>query len=95
MSQPFFTIGHATRSLDELGVRERRFGDSGDHGNPVTGHVVLGTDLVSHDGEGLGAGAHEHDAGVRERAGQLGILAQEPIARVHGLRAGAEASWAA
>ena len=41
--------------------------------------------------EGLDAGADERDAGGFEGAGEVDVLAQEAVARVHGLGAGVAA----
>ncbi len=81
----------AGRGLDQLRVRHARLGDARDHGDAVAGDVVLGADLVAHDVEGFDAGADERDPGLLQGAGEVDVLAQEAVARVHGLGAGVAA----
>ena len=78
----------AGRGLDQLRVRHAGFGDARDHRDPVAGDVVLGTDLVAHDIKRFDAGADERDAGLFQGAGEVDVLAEEPVARVHGLGPG-------
>ena len=50
--------------------------------------AALGGDLVAQQGQLLGRGADEDEAGGLDRAGEGGVLAQEPVAGVHGVGAG-------
>ena len=70
------------------GVVERRVGDAGHDRHAGCRDVQLGPDLVAHHVEGLIARADEHDAGLAARAGEARVLGEEPVARVHRLRAG-------
>ena len=81
----------AGRGLDQLRVRHAGFGDARDHRDAVAGDVVLGADLVAHDVQGFDAGADERDPGLLQGAGEVDVLAQEAVARVHGLGAGVAA----
>ena len=81
----------AGRGLDQLRVRHAGFGDARDHGDAVAGDVVLGADLVAHDVEGFDAGADEGDLRLFQGAGEVDVLAQEAVARVHGFGAGVAA----
>jgi hypothetical protein len=64
------------READVLGgggqllVAQAGFGDARDHGDAVSDHVVLGTDLVSHHVDGLHVRADEGDAGGFKGAGE-------------------------
>ena len=49
---------------------------------------LLGLDLVAHRGDGAGVGTDEDDAGLGKRARKGFALGQEPVAGMHGLRAG-------
>ena len=64
----------------------------GTHGHAVGHHVVLGTDLVAHDLDGVNAGADERDAGCVQGLGELHVLGQESVAGVDGLGAALQAS---
>ncbi len=69
--------------VGETGRREPR------HGRHVVGRdVLLGADLVAHHLERLDSGADEDDPRRGARAGEAGVLAEEPVARVHGIRPG-------
>ena len=49
---------------------------------------ALGLDLVAHDADMVAGGADEGDVVGGEDVGELGILRQEAVARMHGVRAG-------
>ncbi len=81
------------RKADALGLaRQHRIrlvgalvaGDAGDAGFE---HAPLGLRLVAHGGDGLGRRADEDEAGLAAGAGELGILGQEAVARMHGIGA--------
>ena len=79
---------HGIGRGDEPGVVERRVGDAGHDRHAGCRDVQLGPDLVAHDVEGLIARADEDDAGLAAGAGEARVLGEEPVAGVHGLRAG-------
>ena len=64
-------------------------GIAGHHGNPGGLHQLLGTGLAAHLPHRGRLRADEHDAGRFHRFGELRVLAQEPVARMDGLRAAA------
>ena len=80
------------READVLGDAHRLVGcvDDAD----VAGHGAdagcdgqfLGLDLVAHGAHGALRRADEHHARLFQPAGELGVLGQEAVARVHGLR---------
>ena len=57
--------------------------EAGDAGHAGGGHQSLGAGLVAHGTDGLRAGADEHQAGVLAGLGEVGVLGQEAVARVH------------
>ncbi len=60
----------------------------GDDRHPGRGDGGLGGDLVAHRLDGGGRGPDEDQARVRAGPGERGVLGQEPVTRVDGLRAG-------
>ncbi len=69
-----FILDHAEEARHGRDVRLRR--------------RLLGFDLVAHRGDGAGIGSDEDDAGFGKRARKGFALGQEPVAGMHGLRAG-------
>ena len=49
---------------------------------------ALGGDLVAHAGDGVDAGANEGDAALGQGFGELGVLGEKAVARMHRFRAG-------
>ena len=60
---------------------------AGEDGDAAGGGEVAGRHLVAQQGEGLGGGADEDEAGLRAGAGEVGALAEQPVAGMDGLAA--------
>ena len=73
--------------LGEVRVGQAGFGAAGHHGHTGGRHRGLGTDLVAHQVDRVGRRTDEDEPGVHDGAGELGVLGQEPVAGVDGLRA--------
>ncbi len=68
------------------GLRDHR----GRHGHPGLGHQDLGLDLGAHRGDGRGARADPGQARVQHGPGERGVLRQEPVAGMDGVRPGVQ-----
>ncbi len=58
---------------------------AGQGGDPDLFGQALGRQLVAHDGDGLGVGAHPGQPGVEDRPGEPGVLGQEAVPGMHGI----------
>ena len=77
------------RPRDQLVVGQARAGEARNGAHAARFDGLLGRDLVAHHLDRLGRRPDEDDAGVGARAGELGVLGEEPEPRVDRLRAGA------
>ncbi len=77
-------------AADEIGfpVRHASLGTPGDGRDARRRHRRLGPDLVPHQLDGVRGRSHEHQARCRSGPGELGVLGQEPVARMHRLGSG-------
>ena len=72
----------------ERGVVEARPVRAGHHGHARLRHRLLGADLVAHRLDRRRRRPDEHDPRLLARGGERGVLGEEAVAGVHGLRAG-------
>ena len=73
---------------DEIGIAQAGPGNTGNHRNPERGHRGLGRDLVTHRADRPTRRPDERHAGALECGGKIGVLREESVPRVDGLRAG-------
>ena len=72
---------HGCRLLGQRAVRPGHAGHAG------RAHRAFGGDLVAHRADALGARADEGQAGALDLVDEAGVLGEEPVAGVDGLRA--------
>src|ERR1700722_18308104 len=78
-------LGDAEILVDIVAERAVRAG----HAGPAGGlHDFDGGDLVAHQADSFGAGAHEDEAALLDPLGEVGILRQKAVARMNGDRVG-------
>jgi len=78
-------LGHTT-DLDRI-IRQLAFGAR--HARHArTDHGLLGRDLIAHDADRLGRGANELETAFLDALGEVGVFAQEAIARMNGFGIG-------
>ena len=75
---------------DQVVIGEAGSGDAGHHGHAERRDRGLGGDLVAHRLDRGGGWADERDACRIQRGGEFGVLGEESVAGVDGLRAGAQ-----
>jgi hypothetical protein len=74
----------------ELGVVGTGAVEAGDDRDSQGRDRVLGRALVAHEADGRAVGSDEHQARRLARLGEVGVLGQEAVPGVHGLRTGAQ-----
>jgi len=82
-------IADSARDLDDLGrIFRQRAIHAGHAGHASLFHGEFGGDLVTHHADGFGTRSDEHEAALFHALGEIGILRQEAITGMDGLRIG-------
>jgi hypothetical protein len=76
------------RELDDLVGALDRVGRAGNQGGVGREGDVACLDLVAEAVDGLGAGTDPHQTGVDDLLREAGVLGEEAVAGVHGIRSG-------
>ncbi len=81
-------VTHLAGRADEVIVAQARFRNPGHHRHPEAADVVLGSDLVAHDGKCMNPWPNENDPCLLEGTRKRLVFAEEAVSGMDSLRAG-------